>query len=234
MVDVWTKLGDLYRQTGDADASARAYAEALRRCPVPSPDMVVSLGQAELARGRLDEAEAAARRALGGGPARAHDLLARIALARGRVEEAATEARAARDGNPQPSADLLLAEIAIRRGDAAGALRLLDEAERRATQLKMGRVYRLEFLRGDALARLGRPAEAEAAYRREIETFPDGLPAYANLAVLYFVQGKRDAVKATLDDMARANPGPMAYRLAAKTWDTFGDRKAAAAWRSRK
>jgi len=234
MVDVWTKLGDVRRQMGNLDEAARAYAEAVRRCPMPSADMVLSLGQAELARGRLDEAEAAARSALGGSPARAHDLLARLALARGRFDEADAQARAARDSNPQPSADLLLAEVAIRRGDDAGALRILDAAGARAAELKMERVYGLDFLRGDALARLARPAEAEAAYRREIEAFPDHLQAYANLAVVHFVQGKRPAVQRILEDMARANPGPTAYRLAAKTWEAFGDRKAAAAWRQRK
>ncbi|HEY2943026.1 MAG TPA: sulfatase-like hydrolase/transferase, partial [Vicinamibacteria bacterium] len=234
MVDVWTKLGDVNRQMGNSDEAARAYAEAVRRCPAPSADMILSLAQAELARGRLDAADAAARGALEGSPARAHDVLARVALARGRLDDAEAQARAAQESNPQPSADLLLAEVGIRRGDHAGALRMLDEAERHASELKMVHVYGLDFLRGDALARLARPAEAEAAYRREIEAFPDHLQAYANLAVLSFVQGKRAAVPAILEDMARANPGPPAYRLAAKTWEAFGDRKAAAAWRQRK
>jgi len=233
MVEVWTKLGDVNRQAGNLDEAARDYAEAIRRCPAPSADMVLSLAQAELARGRLDEADAAARQALEGTPARAHELLAHVALARGLVDEAEAQARAARESNPQPSADLLLAEVAIRRGDHAGALRLLDEAARHAAELKMDHVYGLDFLRGDALARLARPAEAEAAYRREIEAFPDHLQAYANLAVVYFVQRKRPAVQSILEDMARANPGPPAYRLAAKTWEAFGDRKAAAAWRAR-
>jgi arylsulfatase A-like enzyme/tetratricopeptide (TPR) repeat protein len=234
MVDVWTKLGDVYRQMGSLDEAARAYAEAVRRCPAPSGDMVLSLAQAEMARGRLDESESAARSALGGSAARAHDLLARVALARGRLDEAKAQARAAKESNPQPSAGLLLAEVAIRRGNHAGALRLLDDAGRQAAELKMDHVYGLDFLRGDALARLARPREAEAAYRREIAAFPDHLQAYANLAVVYFVQGKRAAVQSILDDMARANPGPPAYRLAAKTWEAFGDRRAAAAWRARK
>jgi len=234
MVEVWTKLGDVDRRAGNLDEAARDYAEAIRRCPAPSADMVLSLAQVELARGRLDDADAQARRAIAGSPARAHDLLARVAMARGRFDEADAQARAAKGSNPQPSAELLLAEIAIRRGDHAGALPLLDEAERQATALKMDRVYGLDFLRGDALARRARPGEAEAAYRREIAAFPDHLQAYANLAVLAFVQGRRAGVQEILEDMARANPGPAAYRLAAKTWEAFGDRKAADAWRQRK
>ena len=233
MIEVWTKLGDVSLQAGDAQEAARAYREALRRCPAPSVDMVLSLGQAELARGGLAEAVAAARQALDASPARAHELLGRVALARGKLDEAEAEARAVQRSRPQPSSGLLLAEVRIRRGDPAGALRILDEAERQAAELEMGRVHRADFLRGDALARLDRPVEAEAAYRREIEAFPDHLQAYANLAVLQFVQGRRDAVRKTLEDMARNNPGPPAYRLAAKTWDAFGDGKAAAAWRRR-
>ena len=185
MVEVWSKLGDVYRQMGRLDDAARAYAEAVRRCPAPSADMVLSVAQAELARARLDDAAAAARRALDGSASRAHDLLARVAMAQGRFDEADAQARAARASHPQPSADLLLAEIAIRRGDHAGALRMLDEAARHAAELKMEHVYGLDFLRGDALARLSRPGEAEAAYRREIAAFPDHLQAYANLAVLH-------------------------------------------------
>jgi arylsulfatase A-like enzyme/tetratricopeptide (TPR) repeat protein len=234
MVEVWTKLGDVNRQMGNPDDAARDYAEAIRRCPAPSADMVLSLAQAELARGRFDPADAAARQALEASPARAHELLARVALARGLLDEAEARARAARESHPQPSTDLLLAEIAIRRGDHAGALRLLDATARHAAELKMDHVYGLDFLRGDALARLARPAEAEAAYRREIEAFPDHLQAYTNLAVVYFVQRKRAAVQSILEDMARVNPGPSAYRLAAKTWEAFGDRKTAAAWRQRK
>ena len=202
MVEVWTQLGDVYRRMGRLDESAQAYAEARRRCPAPSADMVLSLAQAELARGRLDEAEA--------------------------------QARVARQSNLQTTADLLLAEIAIRRGDFTGALRILDEAERRSNERKAGRVYRLQFLRGDALARLARMGDAEAAYRREIEAFPNHLQAYANLAVVHFVRGDRAAAQATLEDMARVNPGAPAHDLAAKTWEALGDRRAAAAWRKRK
>jgi tetratricopeptide (TPR) repeat protein len=202
MVDVWTKLGEVYRRMGRLDDSAGAYAEALRRSPAPSADMVLALAQAELARGRLDQAEA--------------------------------QARAVREGNLQTAGELLLAEIAIRRGHFAEALRVLDDVERRANEQKTGRVYRLQFLRGDALARLARVADAEAAYRREIAAFPSHLQAYANLAVLYFVQGRRPAVQTTLEDMARANPDPSAYDVAAKTWEALGDRKAATAWRNRK
>jgi tetratricopeptide (TPR) repeat protein len=202
MIDVWTQLADVYRRMGRLDDSAEAHAEALRRSPSPPADLVVSLGRAELARGRLEAAE--------------------------------RHARAVNAGSHRTAGDLLLAEIALRRGDLAGALRILDEAERHAAASNGARVYRLEFLRGDALARLNRIAEAEAAYRREIERFPSDLQAYANLAVLQFLQGRRAAADATLEAMARANPGEAAHRLAATTWDTLGDRRAAAGWRARR
>jgi choline-sulfatase len=233
LVEVWTKLGELYRQLGLLDESVAAYAEALRHCPAPSADLVLMLGHAELARGRLDQAEAAASRALPGSPARAHDLLARVALARGRIDVAAEEARRARETSSQPSAIVLQAEVAIRRGAYAEALTLLDEAQGLAAERNMGPVHRLEFMRADALARSGRPVEAEAAYGREVAAFPDDLQAYANLAVLRFLSGNRAAVASTLEDMVRANPGRAANRVAAKTLETLGDRAAAAAWSRR-
>ena len=233
MVDVWTKLGDLQLSIGSPEEAAAAYGEALRRGPLATADMVLALGQAELLRGRLAEAEAAARRALPALPGRAHVLLARVALGRGRLDEALSEADAARQADPQPSSDLLRAEVLLRRDDPAGAMKEVEAAERRATDLRIGSVYGLEFLRADTLARLNMTGAAEEAYEREIADFPDHLQAYANLAVLYFVQQKRAKVEPILRQMVSANPTEAARALAVKTLETIGEKQAAAAFRRR-
>ena len=161
-------------------------------------------------------------------PAKALELLARVDLARGRLDDARRHAdAAAATRNPQAVAWLIGAEVRTRQGDTAGALARLDEAESRARTTGIDAVYNLEALRADALARSGRPREAEAAYRREIAAFPTHLVAHAHLAALLFAQGRPDEGRATLEAMVVSNPNPQARRVAVVTLEAVGDRKGA-------
>ncbi|HXB56355.1 MAG TPA: hypothetical protein VN461_16390, partial [Vicinamibacteria bacterium] len=92
----------------------------------------------------------------------------------------------------------------------------------------------LQFLRGDALARMSRYEEAEAAFGQEIQDFPRNSQAYARLAILYGLthRGVRE-VDRLLEAMARANPGPSSALLAAKTLESMGDARGGLAWRRR-
>ena len=234
MPDVWIKLGDLYSDVNNDDESATAYRQALERSPVFLPDTAIRLGLVELRLKRFEEAERLARGALNDIPVKAHELLARIALARGDLATAESEARAAAGSrNPQPSAILVLAEVRIQAGDPAGALEVVEQAQERAKELQLSSVYNLEFLRGDALARLNRGDEAEAAFRREIAAFPAHLHAYANLAVIRFIRGDRGGVDRLMDEMVQANPSPRAFLIAATTYGTLGESGKAATWRRR-
>jgi len=232
MVEVWAKLGEVCYEMGRYGDSAAAFTMAVTRSPVVSGDLLVSLGQAQLRNGRPDEATSSAKLALPFIPSKAHELLARIELAQKRSAEAEKQARLAVDPkNPQPSSMLFLAEVQEQRGDFARALEVLSDAEKRAGELKMTKVHRLEFLRADILARSNHLAEAEAAYRREIRDFPGELPAYANLAVLLFVQGKRQESSDLLSQMATANPNARGYSAAARTLETLGDAQGASRWK---
>ena len=95
------------------------------------------------------------------------------------------------------------------------------------------RLQGADYLRGDLLARLDRPEEAAAAYRREIAAFPQHLQAYANLAVILMIQGRSAEANELLEQMARSNPHRGAFLLAAKTLEAFEDRQGAARWRQR-
>jgi tetratricopeptide (TPR) repeat protein len=191
----------------------------------------VQLGHALLRAGRLDEAEAAAERARAQLPAKSLELRARVALARGRLDDARRLADEASGGrNPQPASWLVGAEVRIGQGDFAGALARLNAARRRADAIGLAAVYNLEALRADALARSGRLAEAEAAYRREVADFPGHLRAHANLAALLFAQGRRADGLAALEAMTVANPGPRACQAAAVTLGAVGEKRAAGRW----
>ncbi len=136
-------------------------------------------------------------------------------------------------GDRQPATLLLLADVQRTAGRLDAALRTVQEAERRAEELGVRRLQGADYLRGDLLARLDRPEEAAAAYRREIASFPQHLQAYANLAVILMIQGKSAEAHELIEQMARNNPHRGAFLLAAKTLEAFEDHDGAARWRQR-
>ena len=234
MFDAWVKLGELLAESGRDDEAAAAYHQALDRSLVFVPDVSLELASVELRRRRFDEAERLARASLAALPSRAHELLAGIALARGNLAAAESEAQAASASrNPQPSAILVSAEVKLRAGKPAEALQEIERAQAVFAERRMGSVYNLEFLRGDALARMSRLEEAEAAFRAEIRAFPAHSEPYANLAVLRFMKGDRPELDKLLNEMVRANPSPRSYLLAASTLDALGQKERAAAFRNR-
>jgi tetratricopeptide (TPR) repeat protein len=234
MFDAWVTLGSLFKEIGNDDEAAAAYRQALDRSPVFQPDLSAELGFIEVRRRHLDEAEQLARKSLSGVPSKARELLAHIALARGDISAAEREARAAAEQrNPQPSTILVMAEVKLREGKPTEALQAVDQSQAKAKGLRLGAVYNLEFLRGDALARMDRLEDAEVAFRAEIAAFPAHAQPYASLAVIRFMKGDRPALDRELNEMVRANPSPGSYLLAASTLDSLGEKERAAAFRKR-
>src|SRR5206468_1089924 len=97
-------------------------------------------------------------------------------------------ARAAAEANAmlgtkrdRPVALALLGRVATEQGKFDDALRYFGEAESVTASKHGPPIPRLNFYRGDALARMGRGEEAEAAFRKEIEVYPADPSAYKNL-----------------------------------------------------
>jgi arylsulfatase A-like enzyme/Flp pilus assembly protein TadD len=212
-----------------------AYTEALGAAPSLAGAVALDLGRVCLELGRLEEAEANAGVAERASPAKARELRARIALARDDLDGAERAARAAAgDLVAEQGAAVVRAEVRIRREEFEEAVRLVDDAIARAPVHGRALVPDLHFLKGDALARLGRLGAAEAAFREEIRMFPKNRQAYARLAVVLGLERRTVAeVDRLLESMAAAAPGKASFELAAKTLESMGDGPGARAWRAR-
>lgn len=234
LVEAWVKLGDAELEAGRPGDAARAFQEALRIGPGDVPEVRLALGLAYLRAGQPGAAADEARSVQASAPARAAELLARVALSTSHLDEAENWARRAREaGGEHPAAGLLLAEVLARRGALPAALELLEGGAAAAARLELHRPRGLDFQRGDVLARLNRAQEAEAAYRQHLTDFPDHLLSWANLAALLYAQGRRSEVPALFERMQEANPGARAAQVAATAWEAFGERAQAALWRRR-
>lgn len=234
LFDAWDRLGEVLTEMGEYDEAIRVYREAMGRTQRFSPEMALALGNAYLQGEQPDEAARYADLAVKSLPSPAHSLSARVALARHDYKTAEREAALAiGERNPQPAMLLLMAEVKRAEGDLQGALVATEVAAQRARELGVPALYRLDFLRGDIFARSDRPAEAADAYRREIANFPQNVQAYANLAIIYFIEGRRADIDRLFEQMVAANPHPGAYAAAARAMDSFGEKGAAARWRSR-
>jgi choline-sulfatase len=217
-VDARVERAAALGRLGRYEDSERAYREAIAIAPTLAGPLSLTLGRVHLEMGRFDEAAAAARRALASDPGPAHELLASVALARGDLDLAEQEARLVEsDAGAEARAGVILAEVLARRGHLERALDRLDEGARRNAALGIGPVPYEQFVRGDVLARLGRPAEAEAALRAEIRAFPKHARPYASLAIVVALRGRPLAEsRLILSRMQEAIPGPQAAKLAAR------------------
>jgi tetratricopeptide (TPR) repeat protein len=220
MLDAWEFLARSLQQLGKKEEAVEAYRKALE-ISGGATHLAISAASLYFDLHQLDEAEAHARLALESHPSFAHGLMAQIAMERQDLDAAEEHARQALDErNPRLGPLITLAEISHARGDYEETLRQVAEAE----EIYAGRksedrplIRGLHLLEGKALADLGRPEEAAAAFRKEIELFPDQLPAYTHLALLYGLTGRPQMVSQVLKRMVEASPSATAYAEAVKT-----------------
>jgi tetratricopeptide (TPR) repeat protein len=235
LVDVYNQLAGNLRRLGRLEEARDAYHEAIRRSPELVDSLAVEVAKVELDLGNLEAAELNARQAMKLNPAEAHLLLAGVAVAREDWPTAEREARRARgrDELPRVPALILLARVQVEQGKLQEALGNADRATARIAEDGAPPVATLASTRGDILARMGRFAEAEAAFRQEIARFPGTTEAYVRLAILLASQRRFGEIEPTLDAMVEASPRPGTYELAAQAMADLGNEEGARSYRRR-
>ncbi|MGH9367911.1 MAG: sulfatase-like hydrolase/transferase [Thermoanaerobaculia bacterium] len=224
MADAWGALAEAEQKFGRHRAALEALERQDRLTP-GSPHVLLSFAHQYLELGELEKARLYAERALASNaPPEAHEVLARVALASrdwGAAEREANLALEGHQGRKLPY--LVLSQVQKARGDLPGALRTLEEVQGKLARSGQGEMSNIHYLRGDLLARMGRPAAAEAEFRKEISIFPESAAAWTGLALLYASEAKMGEARETLARMLRAVPTPRSYRAAAETLRVLGD-----------
>jgi arylsulfatase A-like enzyme len=235
MLDAHFNLAAVLHRLGKPEEALEHYRRAVELGPVAAHGSLIEIGRIQLELGSIDEAERHGRMVLDRLPVEGNDLLCRAALRRGDRAAARDHARRAVDAETVPRAEsiILLAQVEMVGGAFVDALELLDRLRQRSIERQSRPIPNLELERGEALAYLGRNAEAAAAFEAEIRDFPANLAAYSKLAFVYAVSKEFDRIDPLLERMVAAQPGPDALALAADTAARLGDENGSRAWRLR-
>jgi arylsulfatase A-like enzyme/Flp pilus assembly protein TadD len=224
-------LARAHEEAGEAEEALGAYRRAIELNPSNAAGPAISAGWLYLRIGDLQNAASHAELAIAEHPAQARLLLGWIALARGDAARAETLAREAMQ-NPtyRARSSVLLAQGLARRGELTAALEAIERARQ---ETGAAPTPLLEFTRGDILIKMNRPAEGERAFRNEIRHFPRDPQAYANLTVLYLLQGRKGEAERTMESLIAASPSAAHYALAERTFRELGETALADRWKRR-
>lgn len=231
MADAWENLAQSLQKVGRQDDALAAYKKAMETSG-GAAHIAIATGGLLLEMKRYDEARQHAELALPTSPAGARGLLSQIAMAQGDLAAAESQARQAVEA--EGSKDrimprIVLAQTLQKQGKLEDALRetqgAVDDVGRLPGNPKFSGLF---FLHGDLLARLGRDAEAERAFLREVQDFPSNPYPYTRLSVLYASQNRPAEAVGILRTMVDRNNTPLAYAEAVRTLRTLGDVQGAA------
>lgn len=222
MIDGWLQLAEVSIRRGLMADAVAAYRQVIERSP-GNPAALTGAAAALLRLGKLDEARAHAQLAVEVAPATAHEMLVRIAIERGDAAEARREARLAHQTDPSlPLPAFVEGLIHYRAGRFEAALPHLLEASQ-AMRARTEQVPDVNYLVGDALARMERYTEAEKYFLAELSISPAHARARAGLAMLYRAMGRDADSERAIADLIRYAPTRDGYELAAQLWTMFGE-----------
>jgi arylsulfatase A-like enzyme/Flp pilus assembly protein TadD len=230
MLDIWELQGQALAKMGRTDEALAALRKTIELAPPGSTQYVVSFANHALQMGKAEEARKHAELARSMGDPGGDEILARACLALGDLPAAEAAARECLKSDRNRDKGLLvLAQVEARRGN-------LPKALEAAARVQEGAIHALplaglHLLRGDVLARMGRPQEAETEFREELRAYPTTLKAWSSLVILYATQSRIADVHKAVEDMVAASPGVDAYLAAFQTLSVLGDRAGAERWK---
>jgi tetratricopeptide (TPR) repeat protein len=229
-IDIWSMQTKALEKLGRKAEAVEAAKSGLRISPTAT-NLAIAVANDSLDLGRLDDAEKHARLAMRDVPSQAHYVLAHVALQRKDFARATAEANAALASNrDRPASQMLLGEIALEQGQVENALARFDESLKLLQEKKHAPIARLNFFRGDCLARLGHFDEAENAFRAEIQQFPAEPRPYKNLILLYSMTGRSDVATQLIFELEKAAPTPPSYVAISEVLHTVGDDNGSRFW----
>ena len=233
MLDIWSIQAQSLLRLGRLDEAAAAAREGLKIGPTSS-NLALLIANVALQQNQPDVAEKHIALIAAEAPFESHNLMAQVWILRKDYARAASEANAMMAGRrDQPLALTMLGRIAMEQGHFEEALRDFDQAAAVNEAKKRPSVPKLYFFRGDTLARMGRPEEAEKSFRREIAEYPTDPQPYKNLILLFIAQGKPEEGTALIFEMEKAAPTALTYAAISETLKTIGDRGGARFWAAR-
>ncbi len=221
MTDVWLQYAAVLLRLGRDVVALDALKHVVQLKP-DEPSGLLSAAAVLMDLGRYDEARQYAELAVTRDAAAAHQMLANVALKQHDDAEARKQAKLAADANPTlPMPAYVEGMIQYDAGHYDRALAPLMQA-RDAWSKRTLQVMSLRFYIADALARLGRDAEAERYFGEELSLFPTNVRARSGIAMLYQSTGRPDAAGRAIDEMIAASPAPLTYNRAVQLWTMFG------------
>jgi arylsulfatase A-like enzyme/Tfp pilus assembly protein PilF len=235
MIDAWETLGYTLIRLGRTREGVEAVDRALRLDPLRTTAHL-ALAKVFALEGKEEAARKHAELASGQDPAQGNETLAQIMMDRGDLPRAVQYARRSVAADPQRIMSRFVLGVAAQRaGRYEEALREFEQAEEAKRRQRRVVVRNLHANMADCLARLGREAEAEREFRRELEAIPQSEEARVGLALLYRSQGRDGEARASLAGLITAlpSPGPEAYLKVVQTFSVLGDAEAAREWTAR-
>lgn len=232
MIDAWELLGTTLVRMGRSREGIAALTEVLKIDPKHASTHNALVKVYTLER-KPELARAHAELAALENPAEGYELLAQLMLDLRDLPRAEEYARKSLAADPQRiMAHFVVGVVAQRSGRYEEALAAFRAAEGYKQRRKLMIVQSLHASMADCLARLGREAEAEREFLKEIETIPSSSEGRVGLATLYRSQARDQEARQVLGGLVAAHPRPSAdtYWTVVRTFQVLGDIEAAREW----
>ena len=230
IMDIWDVRTKALAKLGRHEEAIASARDGLKH-QSNNVGLLMTVANLSILTGELQQAEDHADLLLKVEPARAREVLARIAAQRGDWPRATREAELAVKEAHDPANGLMtLGLIHKEQGNLEKGLQYMNEAAEKLARHRNKDLPSLQLYRGDLLARLGRNREAEAAFRAEIASHPTSPEAYGSLILLLSSEGRVEEATKLVFELIEKAPLPPSYVTISETLKAIGDDRGARYW----